>query len=73
VQLVGIDSDNWPIFFVEIANMEDVLAVQRIHIIVELIPGDSLDPWQLAVRIQQSYQNVNAASLGPGKAEIGLR
>jgi hypothetical protein len=41
VQLVGIDSDNGSIFFVKITNVEDVLTVQRIHFVVEFIPGIS--------------------------------
>ena len=54
MQLVGIDSDNRSIFLVKIANMEDVLTVQRIHIVVEFVPGALLVTWQLAVRIQQN-------------------
>lgn len=41
MQLIRIDSDNGSIFFVKIANMEDVLTVQRIHFVVEFIPGIS--------------------------------
>jgi hypothetical protein len=41
VQLVRIDSDNGSIFFVKVANVEDVLTVQRIHLVVEFIPGIS--------------------------------
>lgn len=39
MQLVGIDSYNGSIFFVKIANMEDILTVQRVHFVVEFVPG----------------------------------
>jgi hypothetical protein len=38
VQLVGIDSYNRSIFFVKIANMEDILTVERVYFVVEFIP-----------------------------------
>ena len=73
MQLVGIDSDNGSIFFVKIANVEDVLTVQRIHFEVVFIPGicELLAIWSEITA--NSYQKVNAASLGPGKLEMGLR
>jgi hypothetical protein len=42
VQLVWVDSHNGSILFVKIANVEDVLAVQRVHVVVEFVPGISL-------------------------------
>jgi hypothetical protein len=70
VQLVRIDSDNGSIFFVKTANMDDVLTVQRIHIVVKFIPGVSLATWQLAVGIQQ---NLTKKSMQRAWAQERLR
>jgi hypothetical protein len=42
VQRIGIDSDDRAILLMKIANVEGVLTVQRIHVVVEFIPGFSL-------------------------------
>lgn len=72
VQLVRIDADDGPILLMQVADVEGVLAVQGVDVVVEFVPGLWSDRHQVALRIQH-YQNVNAASLGPGNEAIGLR
>lgn len=38
MQLVGVDAYNRAIFFVQVADMEDILAVQGVYLVVELVP-----------------------------------
>ena len=43
MECVGINSDDRAILFVKIAYVEGVLTVQWVHVVVELVPGVSLD------------------------------
>ena len=43
MELVRIDSDDGPILFVEITNVECVLAIEGENVIVEFVPEDWSD------------------------------
>ncbi len=73
MELVWIDSDNWPIFLMEIANMEGVLTVKGVDVVVEFVPKVRSDRAIYNKSENKLYQNDSAASLGPGNEEIGLK
>jgi hypothetical protein len=77
MQLKGIDAYNRAVFLVHPSNLKCVLPVLD-YIIVEFIPGGQVSETRAVQRIrnlrtERLYQKVDAASLGPGKAAIGLK
>ena len=39
MKLIRIDSDDGPIFFMQIANVEGILTIEGVDVVVEFIPG----------------------------------
>jgi hypothetical protein len=73
MELIWVDSDDWPVFFMKIANMEGVLTVKGVDVVVEFIPKVWSDRAIYDKPENKLYQNDSAASLGPGNEEIGLK
>ena len=38
MELIGVDSNDWAIFLVEVANVESVLSVEGVDVIIEFVP-----------------------------------
>lgn len=73
MELIWVDSDDWPVFFMKIANMEGVLTVKGVDVVVEFVPKVWSDRAIYDKSESKLYQNDSAASLGPGNEEIGLK
>ena len=43
MELIRIDSDDGPILFVKIANVEGVLTIKGVDVVVEFVPEDWSD------------------------------
>ena len=73
MQLIWVDADDGAVGVVELSNLVGVSASFD-YVVVEFVPGVTFRPQQRPACVcAWTYQNVTAASFGPGKLAIGLR
>lgn len=72
MDLLGVNSNYWAVFFVHASDLEGVLAAAY-YIVIEFIPRISYFINSRQINLRMTYQNVKAASLGPGNLDTGLR
>ncbi len=74
MEFIRIDSNDGTVLCMQIADVEGVSAIKGVDVVVEFVPEVWSDGGAAAGRGRTSaYQNVSAASFGPGNAAMGLK